>query len=129
MTCEFLYDESYGRVPPLESLLVYRIPIQVVLWLAQPTQYNRVINEDIDWLVESIAERGVLEPLEVKWDDQGHASLQEGHHRLRASLVLESSHLPLVLRAPVRGALRGHRRQVAPPGTDLHTWARAMEGM
>lgn len=126
---EFLHDDSHGRVPPLERLLVYQIPIEIVLWLAQPQQYNRVINEDIDWLIKSIEAHGVREPLELKCDNQGHVCLQEGHHRLRASVVLQSSHLPLTLRAPVRTALRGHRRQVAPPGTDLHAWMRLMEDL
>lgn len=127
MSCEFLHDDSYGRVPPLERLLVYQIPIEIVLWLAQPPQYNRVLNEDLDWLIESIAERGVYEPLELKCDNHGHLSLQEGHHRLRAAYVLGLDRLPVVLRTPSRGALRAHRKQVGPPGTDLHDWLRRMQ--
>ncbi len=126
MGCEFLYDESHGRVPPLERLLVYQIPVWIARWLANPARLDEVGHEGeyLAVLADDIAARGIVEPLELIADPT-HIRLQEGHHRVLAAESLELAHVPVRVAAQRTRAMKGHRRQLPPGGA--HLWLRLME--
>ena len=122
--CEFLDYHGYGDVFPLETPRVYKLPVFVVLSMANPEHYNRVINEGVEELVLDIKSNGIITPLEIISDSAGACRLKEGHHRLRSACILGMTHVPVVL-LPIRSQpMKGYRKQMLPAemSTKIHRW-------
>lgn len=122
--CEFLEHHGYGDTLPLETPRVYQIPVFIVLSMANPEHYNRVINEGVEELVLDIKSNGIIEPLEIISDSAGACRLKEGHHRLRSAYILGMTHVPVVL-LPIRSQpMKGYRKQMLPAemSTKIHRW-------
>lgn len=131
MYCEFLYDDSIGKQPPLAQP-VYRIPIRIALALVNEEHFNRIMQVDaeyIDWLAADISHRGIEFPLELLYDDQGAVSLKEGHHRLRAAQILRLDRVPVKLYKVRRAHSRGPRTRMVLPqfAEEIPAWFRALE--
>jgi hypothetical protein len=124
--CEFLYDDTYGKIPPAPGIVLYQLPTGIVKEYANPHRCNEAwLERDyLQTLAEDIGRRGIHTPLELHVDLAGMARLKEGHHRVLVAEMQGLPRVPCTVKQLQIVMDRGERAQLIPrPMVGLlHEW-------
>ena len=112
--CEYIDDGNYGSVSPPPPVRRFILPRRFVAGFADPQLVSQIRQETsaLSNLSTSIAEKGVLFPLEIKVDPKGQGRLKDGYHRLIVAGVLDLADLPVKITHLKSPMTRGHRQQM-----------------
>lgn len=95
-----LSTEQEKVVEPVQTTknTIVDLPIDSLVDYDRNTKSERYTNQDLEDLVESIKENGILQPLLVRSLDDGSYEILAGHHRKDAGILADLQTVPAVIK-------------------------------